>query len=125
MAQGEPKSQWTGHDLFDLDGDRVGTVEDALHVGTTGDPEWLVVETGGPETKRVLVPAGEVRRAGDRLTVLHTKERVENAPKVEHELFPTDADEQKLCRYYGLQHVSPDVLGAEGCAPMEDLRPGG
>ncbi len=70
----ELKGQWTGHDLFDLEGDRIGTVEDVVYGGATGDPGWLVVGTDTPGADKILVPVADVRRAGDRLSVPHTKE---------------------------------------------------
>ena len=121
----ELKGQWTGHDLFDLEGDRIGTVEDVVYGGATGDPGWLVVGTDTPGADKILVPIAEVRRAGDRLSVPHTKERVAGAPPVKDALALTEGDKGRLCRYYGLQYVASADEPAEGCDDMPDLRPGG
>jgi hypothetical protein len=121
----ELKGQWTGHDLFDLEGDKIGTVEDVVYGGASGDPGWLVVGTGAPGADKIMVPVAEVRRAGDRLSVPHTKERVAGAPQVEDALALTEVDKGKLCRYYGLQYVASADEPAEGCEDMTDLRPGG
>ena len=118
-------SQWTGLDLFDLDGKKIGKVEDARYGDVTGGLQWLVVETGILGAKKIFVPAGEVRRSGDRLSVLHAKDRVTDAPKVEDEQALTTADEGKLCRYYGLQYGASTGEPAEGCTEMEDRRPAG
>ena len=119
------ETQWTGHDLFDLDGNKIGTVEDVRYGDVTGGLQWLVVATGVPGTKKIFVPAGEVRRSGNRLSALHTKERVKDAPKVENEQALTEADEGKLCRYYGLQYGASTGEPAEGCEEMQDQRPAG
>ena len=116
---------WTGHELFDLDGNKVGTVEDVRYGDAAMGLKWLVVETGRLGHKKIFVPAGEVRRDGGRLTVLHAKDRVKDAPKVESEESPTQDGESKLCRYYGLQYVPPTEGADEGCQDMEDRRPGG
>lgn len=121
----EPETQWTGHDLLDLDGNKIGKIEDVRYGDVTGGLQWLVVETGVPGAKKIFVPAGEVRRSGERLSVPHTSERVKDAPRVKDPEFLTDADESKLCRFYGLQHGSAAAQPAEGCSDMEDLRPGG
>jgi hypothetical protein len=121
----ESKTQCTGHDLFDLAGDKIGTVE-SVHLGDlSGDPQWLVVDTGVPGAKKIFVPAGEVRRSGDRLSVLHSKERVADSPKVEDEQALTQGEEGRLCRYYGLQYVASEGEPAEGCVEIEDQRPAG
>lgn len=117
--------QWTGLDLFDLDGKKIGKVEDVRYGDVTGGLQWLVVETGILGTKKIFVPIGEVRRSGDQLSVLHTKDRVTDAPKVEGGQALTPADEGKLCRYYGLQYGASTSEPAEGCAEMEDQRPAG
>jgi hypothetical protein len=119
------QTEWIGHDLFDLDGNKIGIVEDVRYGDVSGGLQWLIVETGGAGTKKVFVPADDVRRSGERLSVLHTKDRVKDAPKVEDEQTPTEAEKGKLCRYYGLQYVSSTSEPAEGCVDMEDVRPAG
>ncbi len=121
----EPATQWTGHDLYDLDGNKIGTIEDVRYGDVTGGLQWLVVETGILGAKKVFVPALEVRRSGDRLSVRHTKDRVKDAPRVENIEALGPPDEAKLCRYYGLQYGGATPQQSEGCEEMEDLRPGG
>ncbi len=121
----EVETQWTGHDLFDLDGNRIGVVEDVRYDAEAGDLQWLVVAAGAPEAKKIFVPAGDVRRSAERLSVLHTKERVQDAPKVEDEQAMTEAEKGKLCRYYGLQYVQSGTEPPEGCVEMQDVRPAG
>lgn len=118
-------TEWTGHDLYDLDGDKIGTVEDVIYGDATGGLKWLVVETGLLGLKKIMVPAGEVRRSDDRLSVPHTKERVKAAPKVDDEQALTQADESKLCRYFGLQYAGATDPSADGCEDMTDIRPAG
>jgi len=121
----EVQPQWTGHDLFDLDGEKIGTVEDVRYGDVKGDLAWLVVETGLLGTRKIFVPANDVRRSGDRLSVPYMKERVKDAPKAEDEKVLTEADKGKLCRYYGLQYVAPTTEPVDGCSEIEDQRPGG
>ncbi len=124
MAQSEGlEAEWTGHELFDVDGNRIGRVEDVRYGDVSGGLQWLVVDTGVLGAKKVFVPAGQVRRSGDRLSVGHTKARVKDAPEAENEQVLTQADEGKLCRYYGLQYVPGDQ--AEGCEEIPDQRPAG
>ncbi|NLV72320.1 MAG: PRC-barrel domain containing protein [Actinobacteria bacterium] len=121
----EVAADWTGRDLYDLDGNKIGTVEDVRLGDVTGGLQWLVVDTGTPGEQKIFVPAAEVRRAGDRLSAKHTKDRVQNAPKVEDEQVLTQNDESKLCRFYGLQYGATPEGEAEGCDEMTDIRPAG
>ena len=119
------QTEWTGHDLYDLDGNLIGKIEDVRYGDVTGGPQWLVVGTGFAGPKKILVPVADVRRAGDRLSVRHTKERVESAPKLADEGVITQPEEAKLCRFYGLQYAGDTTATAEGCEEMKDVRPAG
>lgn len=122
----ELKAPHIGQDLFDLEGDRIGSVEDVIYGDATGDPEWLVVSSEAAGAERILLPAGEVRRAGDHLSVPHSRDRVGGAPKVEDGSVLTEAEKGKLCRYYGLLYVgAAGDEPTEGCVDMPDQRPGG
>jgi len=116
---------WIGLDMYDVDGDKIGTVEDVRYGEATGDPTWLIVETGLLGLKKIFVPAGEVRSSGGRLSVRYTKDRVKDAPKVDDDAALTEGDKGKLCRYYGLQYVRSADEPAEGCEEIPDQRPGG
>jgi sporulation protein YlmC with PRC-barrel domain len=112
-------TQWTGHDLLDVNGEKIGSIEDVRYGDATGGLKWLLVKTGLFGTKRILVPAGEVRATEDALVVPYTKDRVKDAPGVdENEMFTTE-EEQNMCAYYGLDYVSAFGSTAEGCADAE------
>lgn len=126
MAESDKSADlWTGQDLHDLDGNRIGKIVDVRYGDVTGGLRWLVVDPGFPGGKKVFVPAAEVRRSGDRLSTLHNKDRVKDAPKVEDEQAPSQVEEAKLCRYYGLQYGAAPDQPAEGCEDMKDVRPAG
>jgi sporulation protein YlmC with PRC-barrel domain len=115
----EISTQWTGHDLLDVNGDKIGSIEDVRYGDATGGLKWLVVKTRLFGTKKILVPAGEVRATEDALVVPYTKDRVKDAPGVdEGEMFTTE-EEQSMCAYYGLDYVSAFGSPAEGCADAE------
>jgi hypothetical protein len=121
MAENEGiSSEWTGHDLYDLNGGKIGTIEDVRYGEATTGLSWLVVKTGVFGTKKIFVPAGEVRHSGDRLTVGFTKDRVKNSPEVHDEQVLSDSDQQNLCTYYGLDYASPaSMQPVEGCLEGE------
>jgi len=78
------------------------------------------VRTGLFGTKKVLVPAAEVKATEDALVVPFTKDRVKDSPGVhENEVFSADHD-RNVCAYYGLKYVSAFDSPAEGCADSEE-----
>jgi sporulation protein YlmC with PRC-barrel domain len=112
---GEISTEWTGRDLLDVNGEKIGRVEDVRVGEATGGLKWLVVRTGLLGRKKVLVPAAEVRETKDALAVSFTKDRVKDSPGVdENEAFGVE-EERKICSYYGLEYVSEFASPTEGC----------
>jgi hypothetical protein len=126
MAENDQaKPQWSGRDLYDMNGEKIGTVEQVRHGDAVDNLTWLVVDPSVPATKRLFIPANDVRSSVDRLSVPYTKDRVKSAPAVEAHDTLTDGEQASLCRYYGLVHPGEVAQGAEGCEEMPDVRPAG
>lgn len=121
----ELATEWTGHDLYDQDGDKIGKIEDVRYGDVSCGLQWLVVDTGEPGAKKVFVPAAKVRRSGDRISAVQRKDRVTSAPVVQNEQSLTQDDESRLCRFYGLQYGSSSPGQSAGCEEMKDIRPAG
>jgi|WetSurMetagenome_2_1015567.scaffolds.fasta_scaffold182360_2 hypothetical protein len=124
MTENDQAESWSGRDLYDMNGDKIGTVAQVRHGDAVGNLTWVVVDPGVP-AKRLLIPANDVRSSADRLSVPYTKDRVESAPPVEAHDVLTDGEQVSLCRYYGLVHPGEVTQGAEGCEEMPDVRPAG
>jgi sporulation protein YlmC with PRC-barrel domain len=116
----EVETQWTGHDLYDQDGEKIGTIEDIRFGEIVGNLKWLVVKTGLLGTHRVFVPAGEVQSSGGRLVVSFSKDRVRGVPHVKNELASLPEVEENLCRYYGLDYARSVSEPAEGCVEPQE-----
>jgi sporulation protein YlmC with PRC-barrel domain len=104
----------TGHDLLDVNGEKIGTVDDVRFGDATGGLKWLLVKTGLCGTKKVLVPAAEVRATEDALVVPFTKGRVKDSPGVhEDEVFTEDRERNVYLRSDAVDRRphSPGVFG--------------
>jgi len=108
-------TQWTGHDLLDLNGDKIGSITDVRYGDVAGGLTWLVVKTGLFGSKKILVPANDVRSTEDGLVVPYTKDRVKNAPQLENDEVLTGGEETELCTYYGLEYSTTPLAPGEGC----------
>jgi len=106
--------EWTGRDLIDMGGDKIGTVDDLRYDEAMATPKWLLVKTGLFGTRKMFVPASQVRSSGDRLVVSFTKDRVKSAPRIEDEEVLSQAEERELCSYYGLDYAprQAEYIGA-------------
>jgi len=118
------ETQWVGHDLYDVEGEKIGTIEDIRFGELVDNLKWLVVKTGLLGVKTIYVPAGEVRSSAGKLVVSYSKDRVKDAPHVKDELVSLPSVEEKLCTYYGLDYVRSTTAPAEGCVEtQEDEQP--
>jgi sporulation protein YlmC with PRC-barrel domain len=121
MAQNdEILSRWTGHDLFDINGEKIGTVEDVHYGDATGDLKWLVVDAGFLGLKKVFVPVVEVKRFEEKLTVPYTKDKVKSQPKIANEMVPSETEKSSICLYSGLDYAPTSTGPQEDCVEGKD-----
>jgi hypothetical protein len=108
---------WTDRDLIDINGDKIGTVDDLYYDDDIGRPEWLLVKTGLFGTKKTFVPASAVRVSGNDLFVSFDKDRVKDAPRVDEEEL-TESEERELYRYYGMDYAASTHYGETPARPL-------
>jgi hypothetical protein len=73
-----------GHEVLTEDGVKVGYVDLVFRDVDTGEPEWLGIWDGLPDTKpRLLVPIRDVVVEGDAVRVPWQADRIRNAPTYE------------------------------------------
>ena len=92
---------WVGTDAYDVDGDKIGTIDDIYYDDQTGRPEWLAVRTGffGLNTSFVPIAGGTVRNGG--LHLPYTKDQVKDAPNVAPNGHLSADEERDLFEHYG------------------------
>ena len=93
-ARGEP--------VYDVDGDKIGAVDEIFYDTGTGQPEWIGIGTGFFGTKRVLVPLESAEFRDDGLRVPYSKDMIEDSPDVDGDEI-SDRTEQELYSYYQLR----------------------
>ena len=102
--------QLRGATVVDIDGDKIGRVDEIYLGQDTNAPEWALVHTGLFGTRSTFVPLRDAQPVGDDLRVPFAKAQVKDAPAVEpgRELSPSQ--EAELYRHYGLA----DARGTAG-----------
>ena len=91
-----------GDDLYDGDGDKIGTIEEMYLDAETDVPAWAVVKTGLMGTKRIFVPLRDASEQENGVTVPYDKATVKEAPDVDHDGAMSKDEEAALLRHYGL-----------------------
>lgn len=98
-------------DLYSVDGDKIGSIEEIYLDDRTNEPEWATVNTGLFGTSQSFVPLSGATVTDDGLTVQYSKDQIKDAPRVDAGEHLGVDQEQELYRYYGV-----DGQAAEGVA---------
>ena len=96
--------QKRGQDLYDRDGDKIGTIEEIYLDAQSGEPEWALVNTGMFGTKSTFVPLVEADEDGDTLRVPYEKAQVKDAPSMDADGELSQNEESALYAHYGLDY---------------------
>jgi hypothetical protein len=91
-----------GEDLYDREGDKIGSIEEVYLDADTDKAAWAVVQTGLLGTRRTFVPLRDASEEADRLTVPYERETVKEAPQVAHDGAISRDEEAALLSHYGL-----------------------
>jgi uncharacterized protein (TIGR02271 family) len=103
-----------GADVYDPDGDKIGSVGQIYLDTDTGDPEWVAVRTGLFGNKETFVPLRQATLSDDRITVAHDKATVKDAPRIDPDGALSHAEENELYTYYGVQQSTGTESGSSG-----------
>ena len=89
-------------DLYSVDGDKIGSIEEIYLDDRTNEPEWATVNTGLFGTSQSFVPLSGATVTEDGLTVQYSKDQIKDAPRVDAGEHLSVEQEQELYRYYGV-----------------------
>src|SRR3954453_12835513 len=90
-----------GVPVYDVEGSKIGTVEEIFYDQQSHTPEWVGIGTGFFGTKRVLVPVQGARVTDDGLLVAYPKDQVKDSPDIDEDQISQECEAQ-LTAYYGL-----------------------
>lgn len=112
----ESIADWRGHDVVDLDGAKVGPLEDVFYDVETDVPVFGLVKTGGLLGRKlslVALQGGSV--TPDTLRVNYQKAEIKDAPNYDPDLELTVDQEAGAYQHYGLAY-EPTGQGARRLA---------
>lgn len=102
-----------GEELFDRDGEKIGTIDDVYPDPSTLEPMWFSVKMTVFGAHSV-VPVAQVRTEDGRSSMPTTKEHVKSAPSVSGPGGPTSEEEHRLQEHYGWSPDADDTRWTEG-----------
>jgi uncharacterized protein (TIGR02271 family) len=105
-----------GADVYDNDGDKIGTASEVFLDDQSGNPEWVTVKTGLFGSKETFVPLRDADLTGNGVRVPVSKAAVKDAPKIDQDGHLSPEEESALYRHYSVsgttdttQHVATDT----------------
>jgi uncharacterized protein (TIGR02271 family) len=105
MTQVTEAYDWSGRELLDAEGGKVGTIEALFRDEETQQPEWAAVKTGLFGTKLSFVPIQGAEPAGEDLRVPFSKDQIKDAPKIDDsEGQLSQQEEAELYEHYGMSY---------------------
>jgi uncharacterized protein (TIGR02271 family) len=93
-----------GHNAYDSSHKKLGKIGQVYVDDTTGQPEWMTINTGLFGARESFVPLEPAEIQGDEVVVPFAKEQIKDAPAVEPEAegHLSQGDELTLYEYYGM-----------------------
>ena len=86
--------------VYDSNGDKIGKVNQVYTDDTTGEPQFVTVNTGLFGTRESFVPVRGATARGDDIHVPYTKDYVKDAPNIDADGHMEESEQDQLFRYY-------------------------
>lgn len=84
----------------DAEGNRIGKISQLYLDDQTGQPQWMLVETGLFGTRQSFAPVRGSKLDGELVVLAVSKDQVKDAPNVESGEQLSDSEQEELRRYY-------------------------
>jgi uncharacterized protein (TIGR02271 family) len=122
MSTAQELERALGQDVYDVDGQKVGTAANLYASDLSGEPEWVTVKTGLFGTKESFVPLTGAHTEQDGLHVGARKDAIKDAPRIDDQGHLSEAEAADLYRHYNLQAMPSGQMQNE--ARRGQTRPG-
>lgn len=99
----ESGTTFTGHDVVDELGEKIGVIDDVVFDAETNEPRWAFVKRGLLHPRPAVVPLqwGCYRATDGSIVVPFDRQLVATSPKVKEHVL-TGEDERALLAHYGV-----------------------
>jgi len=100
MTAPQDPQQFIHRVAADAEGNRMGKVSKVYLDDRTGQPLWLLVETGLFGTRQSFAPIHGARLDGEVAVLAVSKDQVKDAPNIDEDGHVSDSDQDALRQYY-------------------------
>ena len=101
MTTSQDRPDYVHRAAVDAEGNRIGKISKVYLDDRTGQPRWVLVETGLFGTRQSFAPIHGSRLDGEQLVVLAvSKDQVKDAPDIDTDAHISESDQDALRQYY-------------------------
>ena len=84
----------------DPEGNRIGKISQVYNNDQTGQPLWVLVETGLFGTRQSFAPVHGSRLDGELVVLAVSKDQVKDAPNIDSDAHVSESEQDALRQYY-------------------------
>jgi hypothetical protein len=106
-------NNFEGMNLYDKNGEKIGTFEDLYLDGESEQPKWATVSSGLFGLKQHYVPLSGVTRHEDGYKTPYAKEAILSAPSIDADEYLAADEEERLYTHYSMDEVSDRVAAGQ------------
>ena len=107
----------------DPEGNKIGKISQVYNDDQTGQPLWVLVETGLFGTRQSFAPIHGSELEGDQVRLAVSKDLVKDAPSIDDDGHMEASEQEALYRHYAA-HLGTGQAGGEAGYPNGDLAGG-
>lgn len=100
MTTSQDPQQYIHRAAVDAEGNRIGKISKVYHDDQSGQPQWVLVETGLSGTRQSFAPTHGSRFDGELVVLAVTKDQVKDAPNIDADAQISESEQDSLRQYY-------------------------
>jgi len=100
MTTPQDNEQYIRRAAVDAEGNRIGKITKVYDDDQTGQPRWILVETGMFGTRQSFAPVHGSRFDGELVVLAVSKDQVKDAPNIDSDAHVSESEQDALRQYY-------------------------
>jgi hypothetical protein len=100
MTTSQDRPDYVHRAAVDTEGNRIGTISKVYLDDQTGQPRWVLVETGLFGTRQSFAPIHGSRLDGELVVLAVSKDQVKDAPNINPDTNISESEQDALRQYY-------------------------
>ncbi len=121
MTTLQDAQQFIGQTAVDVEGSKIGTIDQVYLDEQTGEPVWVTVTTGMLGTRQNFAPIYGSEFEGDQVRLAVSKDLVKDAPSIEDDGHIEESEQDALYRHYAAYLGTGLAAGEAGYTGSDDL----